>query len=135
MKKHALITGVTGQDGAYLARFLLEKGYQVYGTFRRSSTPNFWRLCALGIFDKVNLVPADMTDMASLLEAVTVAKPQEIYNLAAQSFVSASFEKPLVTTDVDGIGATRLLEVIRLLDRSIRYYQASSSEIYGNAVA
>jgi GDPmannose 4,6-dehydratase len=135
MKKHALITGITGQDGAYLARFLLEKGYEVYGTFRRSSTPNFWRLCALDLFDKVNLIPADMTDMASLLEAVTVSKPQEVYNLAAQSFVSASFEKPLMTTDVDGLGATRLLEVIRLLDRNIRYYQASSSEVFGNAVA
>lgn len=135
MTKRALITGVTGQDGAYLARLLLNKGYEVYGTFRRASTPNFWRLCALDIFDKVRLVPADVTDMASLLEAVTISRPQEIYNLAAQSFVSASFEKPLLTTDVDGLGSTRLLEVIRLLNRDIRYYQASSSEIFGNAVS
>lgn len=133
MAKRALITGVTGQDGAYLAKFLLDKGYEVFGTFRRSSTPNFWRLCALNVFDRIRLVPADMTDMASLLEAVTVSKPNEIYNLAAQSFVSASFEKPLLTTDVDGAGSTRLLEVIRMLDRNVRYYQASSSEIYGNA--
>lgn len=132
MAKRALITGVTGQDGAYLARFLLNKEYDVYGTFRRSSTPNYWRLCALNIFDQVRFIPADLTDMASLLEAVTVSKPDEIYNLAAQSFVSASFEKPLLTTDVDGLGATRLLGVIRILDRDIRYYQASSSEIYGN---
>ena len=135
MEKRALITGVTGQDGAYLARFLLNKGYEVYGTFRRSSTPNYWRLCALNIFDQVRLLPADMADMASLLEAVTVSKPDEIYNLAAQSFVSASFEKPLLTTDVDGLGSTRLLEVIRLLNREIRYYQASSSEIYGNVAS
>jgi GDPmannose 4,6-dehydratase len=135
MTKRALITGVTGQDGAYLARLLLKKGYEVFGTFRRSSTPNYWRLCALDIFDQIHLVPADMTDMASLLEALTVSRPDEIYNLAAQSFVSASFEKPLLTTDVDGLGATRLLEAIRLLDSNIRYYQASSSEIYGNVAS
>jgi len=131
--KVALITGITGQDGAYLAKFLLEKGYKVFGVYRRVSSPNFWRLQTLGIYEKVHLISGDMTDMASLLEALTVAQPSEVYNLAAQSFVGASFEKPLMTADVDGIGTTRLLEAIRILDPKIKFYQASSSEIYGNA--
>lgn len=132
MAKRTLITGVTGQDGAYLSAFLLDKGYEVFGTYRRTSTPNFWRLCALGILNKVKLIPSDVTDMASLLEAVTISQPDEIYNLAAQSFVSASFEKPLLTADVDALGTTRLLEVIRLLNPKVRFYQASSSEVFGN---
>lgn len=135
MAKRALITGVTGQDGAYLTKFLLEKGYEVYGSYRRSSTPNFWRLDALGVTDRMTLLHADLGDMASLLEAVTVAKPEEIYNLAAQSFVGASFETPLLTGDVDAMGTTRLLEVIRSVDPTIRFYQASSSEVYGNVKA
>ena len=133
MNKVALITGITGQDGAYLAELLLSKKYKVYGTYRRSSTPNFWRLMYLNIYDKVELIPADVTDMASIYEALIVSQPNEIYNLAAQSFVSASFQQPLLTADVDGIGTTRMLECIRQIDKSIKLYQASTSELYGNA--
>ena len=132
MAKRALITGITGQDGAYLAKFLLDQGYEIFGTYRRSSTPNFWRLDALGVINKVTFLHADLNDMASLLEAVTVSEPEEIYNLGAQSFVGASFEAPLLTGDVDGLGATRILEVVRSINPKIRLYQASSSEIYGN---
>ena len=91
----ALITGITGQDGAYLAQFLLQKGYDVYGTYRRLSTPNFWRLQYLGVFDHVNLIPADLIDAASIMEAINISQPTEIYHLAAQSFVGASFEQPV----------------------------------------
>ncbi len=131
--KKAMITGVTGQDGAYLADFLLKKGYKVYGIYRRNSTPNFWRLQALRVIDKISLIPADMTDMTSLLEAVTIAEPDEIYNLAAQSFVGASFDQPIVTAQVDALGPLILLEIIRNLKKPIRLYQASTSELYGDA--
>jgi len=130
--KRALITGITGQDGAYLAKFLLGKGYQVYGTFRRTSTPNFWRLQEVEVFDRVNLIPADLIDSASIAEAITVAEPDEVYHLAAQSFVGASFEHPIGTGNVTGLGVTRVLEVIRLLNKDIKFYQASTSELYGN---
>ncbi len=130
--KRALITGITGQDGAYLAKFLLEKGYQVYGTFRRTSTPNFWRLQEVEVFDRVNLIPADLIDSASIAEAITVAEPDEVYHLAAQSFVGASFEHPIGTGNVTGLGVIRVLEVIRLLNKDIKFYQASTSELYGN---
>jgi len=129
--KRALVTGITGQDGPYLARLLLDKGYKVYGTYRRTSTPNFWRLQQLGLIRKVTLIPADLGDMASLLEAVTVTNPHEIYNLAAQSFVGSSFDQPLLTTEIDGSGATRFLEIIRHLNTDIKFYQASTSELYG----
>lgn len=129
--KRALITGITGQDGPYLAKLLLDKGYKVYGTYRRTSTPNFWRLQQLGIIDKVTLIPADLSDMSSLLEAVTTSNPTEIYNLAAQSFVGNSFDTPLLTTEIDASGATRFLEIIRHLGRNIKFYQASTSELYG----
>jgi GDPmannose 4,6-dehydratase len=129
--KKALITGVTGQDGAYLAKLLLEKKYQVFGTYRRLSTPNFWRLQSLDVLDRITLIPVDMADMSSLLEAITVSEPDEIYNLAAQSYVGASFDQPLLTTEIDGSGATRILEIIRHLKKNIRYYQASTSELYG----
>jgi GDPmannose 4,6-dehydratase len=131
MVKKALITGITGQDGAYLAKLLLDKGYKVFGTFRRSSTPNFWRLQAVDVFEKVTLIPADMADMSSLLEAITVSDPDEIYNLAAQSYVGASFDQPLLTTEVDGSGTLRILEIIRHLKKDIKLYQASTSELYG----
>ncbi len=131
--KRALITGCTGQDGAYLAKFLLEKGYQVFGTYRRVSTPNFWRLQYLDVLDKITLIPVDMADMASILEAVTLTDPQEVYNLAAQSYVGASFDQPLLTAEIDGSGATRILEIIRHLRKDIRFYQASTSELYGTA--
>ena len=129
--KRALITGITGQDGPYLAKLLLNKGYRVFGTYRRVSTPNFWRLQQLNIIKQVTLIPADLGDMASLLEAVTIAEPDEIYNLAAQSFVGNSFDQPLLTTDIDASGATRFLEIIRHLNKDIKFYQASTSELFG----
>ncbi len=132
VRRTALITGITGQDGAYLARFLLEKEYQVFGIFRRSSTPNFWRLQHLDVFDRVQLIPADLIDPASLLAALRVAQPHEVYHLAAQSFVRVSFEQPLGTGEVTGLGVTRVLEAIRALDPEIRFYQASTSELFGN---
>lgn len=130
-KKNALITGITGQDGAYLAKFLLEKGYQVYGTYRRLSTPNFWRLQYLDVFNKVNLIPADLLDAPSISEAVEISEPDEIYNLAAQSFVGASFEQPVGSGEITGLGVTRILEVVRALNLRTKFYQASTSELYG----
>ena len=131
--KKALITGVTGQDGAYLAKFLVEKGYEVYGTYRRLSTPNFWRLQYLNVFEDINLIPAELIDYGSILEAVRVSEPDEIYHLAAQSFVGASFEEPIGTGEMTGLAVTRILEAIRLLDPEIKFYQASTSELYGNS--
>src|SRR3990167_7133116 len=131
--KKALITGITGQDGPYLAKLLLNKGYKVYGTYRRVSTPNFWRLQSLGILSKVTLIPADLCDTSSLLEAVTISDPDEIYNLAAQSFVGSSFDFPLLTTEVDANGTTRFLEIIRNFNKKIKFYQASTSELYGSS--
>lgn len=130
--KKALITGITGQDAAYLAQFLLEKGYKVFGTYRRLSTPNFWRLQALGIFEKVNLLPVDMTDMTSLVEAIQISQPDEIYNLAAQSFVGASFEMPVITANVSGVSVVSFLEAIRQIKPDTRFYQASTSEMFGD---
>ncbi len=130
--KNALITGITGQDGAYLARLLLDKGYQVFGTYRRLSTPNFWRLQYLGIFDRIHLIPADMVDAASIISAVNISQPDEIYHLAAQSFVGASFAQPVSAGDITGLGVARILEAIRESSREIKFYQASTSELYGN---
>ncbi|TEB11061.1 GDP-mannose 4,6-dehydratase [Pelotomaculum propionicicum] len=130
--KRALITGITGQDGAYLAKFLLEKGYKVFGIYRRLSSPNFWRLQYLDVFDKVDLITADLLDSSSIFEAIRVAKPDEIYHLAAQSFVGASFEQAVGTGEITGLGVARILEAIRVLDKNIRFYQASTSELYGN---
>jgi len=127
-----LITGVTGQDGAYLARLLLEKGYEVYGTYRRLSTPNFWRLQSLGISEKINLIPIELADTSSIIEAIQIASPDEIYNLAAQSFVEASFEQPIATADVSGLAVTRFLEAIRQIKPDTKLYQASSSEMFGS---
>lgn len=129
--KRALITGITGQDGPYLAKLLLEKGYKIFGTYRRVSTPNFWRLQELDILKRVTLIPADLGDTTSLLEAVTISEPREIYNLAAQSFVGASFDQPLLTTEIDANGTTRFLEIIRHLRKDIKFYQASTSELFG----
>ena len=131
MKKRALNTGITGQDGAYLAKFLLGKGYQVFGTYRRLSTPNFWRLQYLGIFDEVNLIPADLVDASSLVEAIKISEPDEIYHLAAQSFVGASFEQPVGAGEITGLGVTRLLEAIRQINPKLKLYQASTSELFG----
>lgn len=132
MSKSALITGITGQDGAYLAKFLLEKGYKVYGIYRRLSTPNFWRLQYLYIFNKIDLIPADLIDAASIVEAIKISQPDEIYHLAAQSFVGASFEQPIGTGEITGLGVTRILEGIRQINPDIKFYQASTSELYGD---
>lgn len=131
MEKVALITGITGQDGAYLAKFLLEKDYQVFGTFRRLSTPNFWRLQYLDIFDRINLVPADLLDSSSIISALKISQPDEIYHLAAQSFVGTSFEQPVGAGEITGLGVTRVMEAIREVNTGIKLYQASTSELYG----
>ena len=130
--KKALITGVTGQDGAYLSELLLKKGYKVYGTFRRTSTPNFWRLQNLGIYSKIKLIPADLLDMGSMVEAIKVSDADEIYNLAASSFVGTSFEQSVGNAEITGLSVTKLLETIRFLNPNIKFYQASSSEMYGD---
>jgi GDPmannose 4,6-dehydratase len=129
MSKRAIITGITGQDGSYLAELLLEKGYDVIGVVRRSSSPNLWRIEHL--LDRVSLRPADLLDQLSLLRLIQDVKPHEIYNLAAMSFVPASWDQPLLTGDYNSMGVTRLLEAIRHVDTSIKLYQASSSEMYG----
>lgn len=135
--KKAIITGITGQDGAYLAQFLLAKGYKVYGTYRRSSSVNFWRIEELGIQDDPNLelLQYDLTDLGANLHLVQTVEPDEIYNLAAQSFVGVSFEQPTTTAKITGIGCLNLLEAIRLLDRKVRFYQASTSEMFGKVQA
>ena len=127
MGKRAVVTGITGQDGSYLAEFLLEKGYEVIGVVRRSSLPNLGRIQHL--LDRVSLRPADLLDQLSLLRLIQDVKPQEIYNLAAMSFVPASWDQPLLTGDYNSMGVTRLLEAIRHVDTSIKLYQASSSEM------
>ena len=132
MSKTALITGITGQDGAYLAKFLLKKNYKVFGTFRRLSTPNFWRLHYLGIYDKVSFLPCDVTDSISISECVDKSDPDEIFHLAAQSFVAASFDQPAYTTEVTGLGTMKVLDVIKRSKKKIKFYQASSSEMYGD---
>ncbi|MDE1849817.1 MAG: GDP-mannose 4,6-dehydratase [Candidatus Micrarchaeota archaeon] len=132
--KKALVSGVTGQDGAYLSKYLLDKGYEVYGMYRRTSTPNFWRLDYLGIFDKINIISADITDFSSILDAIKTSQPDEIYHLAAQSFVRASFESPIATANIDGISTLNFLEAIRMYDESIRFYFAGTSEMYGKSV-
>ncbi len=131
MKKRALVTGVTGQDGAYLSKLLLDKGYKVYGTFRRVSTPNFWRLQYLGIDSKIHLIPADLLDMGSMLEAIRISNPDEFYNLAASSYVGSSFEEAAIQAEITGIAVTKILEAVRHFNPNIKFYQASSSEMYG----
>ncbi len=127
-----MVTGITGQDGAYLAEFLLNKGYKVYGTYRRLSTPNFWRLQYLDIFDKIELLPCDLLDSFSIIETLKITRPDEIYNLAAQSFVGASFEQPIASGEITGLGVAKLLEAIRLVTPEVRFYQASTSEMFGD---
>jgi GDPmannose 4,6-dehydratase len=131
--KRALITGITGQDGAYLAKLLLGRGYQVFGTFRRTSSLNFWRLDELGLRSHPNfeLREYDLTDMGATHRLLERCQPHEIYNLAAQSFVGISFEQPATTAQITGVGTLHLLEAIRDVDRSIRFYQASTSEMFG----
>ena len=133
----SILTGITGQDGAYLAQLLLEKGYQVYGTYRRTSSVNFWRIEELGIQNHPNLhlVEYDLTDLGSSIALVQKVQPDEIYNLAAQSFVGVSFAQPSTTAQITGIGALNLLEAIRLVNTKIRFYQASTSEMFGKVQA
>jgi len=128
----ALITGITGQDGAYLAELLLKKGYKVFGTYRRQASTNFWRLHYLKIINKINLISADVLDSTSLYRALQKSNPQEVYHLAAQSFVGASFDQPIYTSDVTGFGTVRLLEEILKFNNKIKFYQASSSEMFGS---
>jgi GDPmannose 4,6-dehydratase len=133
----ALITGITGQDGAYLAELLLSKGYTVYGTYRRTSSVNFWRIEELGIEQHPNLklVEFDLTDLSGAIRLLQQSGAREVYNLAAQSFVGVSFEQPVTTAEITGIGALNLLEAIRIVDTSIRFYQASTSEMFGKVQA
>jgi GDPmannose 4,6-dehydratase len=135
--KTAVITGVTGQDGAYLTELLLSKGYRVYGTFRRTSSVDFWRLREVGALDHPNLhlTEFDLTDLSTCLRLLQTARPAEVYNLAAQSFVGVSFEQPITTGEITGLGAVNLLEAVRLVDPSIRFYQASTSEMFGKVQA
>jgi GDPmannose 4,6-dehydratase len=129
MARRALITGITGQDGSYLAELLLEKGYEVFGMVRRSSTPGTWRIAHL--LDRLTLKPADLLDQLSLLRLIDEVQPQEVYNLAAMSFVPASWDQPVLTGEFNSQGVTRMLDAIRHVDPSIRFYQASSSEMFG----
>ncbi len=131
MTKKALITGITGQDGAYLSKFLLDKGYEVYGLLARRSSPTTWRLDYLGVLDKVRLVDGDLTDIASIIRALILSKPDEVYNLGAQSFVATSWEQPLLTADATGLGALHILEALRQVRPEARFYQASTSEMFG----
>ena len=135
--KRAVVTGITGQDGAYLTQLLLNKGYQVYGTYRRTSSVNFWRLDELGItgHENLHLVEYDLTDLSSTIRLLERAEALEVYNLAAQSFVGVSFEQPITTAEITGVGALNLLEAIRTVDASIRFYQASTSEMFGKVQA
>lgn len=132
MTKKALITGITGQDGSYLAEFLLEQGYEVYGLVRRTSTVRYERL--QHIQDRINLVPGDMSDLTSLINALSAIRPSEVYNLAAQSFVQTSWSQPVFTGDVTALGVTRMLDAIRMVNPEIRFYQASSSEMFGKVL-
>ncbi|MEP2977906.1 MAG: GDP-mannose 4,6-dehydratase [Lentilitoribacter sp.] len=131
--KTALITGITGQDGAYLSQLLLGKGYRVYGTYRRAASTNFWRVNELGIQDHENLhlVEYDLTDLSATIRLLEKTTPDEIYNLAAQSFVGVSFDQPITTTEITGVGVLHMLEAIRIVNSRIRFYQASTSEMYG----
>jgi len=135
--KAAIVTGITGQDGAYLAELLLAKGYIVYGTYRRSASTNFWRIEELGIRENINLhlVEYDLTDFGSTIRLLQNSEPIEIYNLAAQSFVGVSFDQPSATTQITAIGALNLLEAIRIVNPKIRFYQASTSEMFGKVQA
>lgn len=135
MSKVALVTGITGQDGAYLSQLLLQKGYTVYGAHRRSASAVFWRLQELGLADEIQFVPLELLEMSNLLRLIEQVRPDEIYNLAAQSFVTASFEQPIYSGDVDGLGVARLLEAVRVVNPQIRFYQASSSEMFGKVQA
>ncbi|HXV27632.1 MAG TPA: GDP-mannose 4,6-dehydratase, partial [bacterium] len=130
-KRRAIVTGVTGQDGSYLAEFLLEKGYEVYGMVRRSSTETFDRIEHL--IGRIHLVQGDLLDQVSLIHMIKKIRPREIYNLASQSFVPTSFEQPVLTGEFTALGVTKILDAVRVVNRNIRFYQASSSEMFGMA--
>lgn len=131
MSKRALVTGITGQDGAYLAKLLLNHGYDVYGVIARRATDSFWRLRELNVLDQVNILDADLIDLSSLIRALEKSEATEVYNLAAQSFVATSWDQPLLTAQATGVGALRLLEAVRLVNPKTRFYQASTSEMFG----
>lgn len=133
----AIITGITGQDGAYLAEFLLGKGYEVYGCFRRTSSANFWRIEELGLMDheRLHLIEHDVTDLSASIRLLQQTGASEVYNLAAQSFVGVSFEQPIATANITGLGVLNLLEAIRIVNPAIRFYQASTSEMFGKVQA
>ena len=135
--KSAIITGITGQDGAYLAELLLNKGYKVFGTYRRTSSVNFWRIEELGIKNhpQLNLVEYDLTDLSASIRLLQNTGAAEVYNLAAQSFVGVSFEQPITTAEITGLGAVNLLEAIRIVNPKVRFYQASTSEMFGQVQA
>jgi GDPmannose 4,6-dehydratase len=135
--KNAVITGITGQDGAYLAQLLLDKGYTVWGAYRRTSSVNFWRLDELGISSHPNLklIEFDLTDLSTAIRLLEKSQPDEVYNLAAQSFVGVSFEQPYTTSQITGLGTLNLLEAIRIVNPKIRFYQASTSEMFGKVQA
>jgi len=132
--KRALITGINGQDGSYLSELLLEKGYEVHGILKRNSVAENQTARLDGVFKDLNLEYADMTDMASLIRVLQLVKPHEVYNLAAQSHVRISFDQPIYTSQVVGLGALNLLEAVRLTDSNTKVYQASSSEMFGNSI-
>jgi len=132
MKKKALITGIRGQDGAYLSKFLLEKGYEVYGGDRRNADSSLWKLKELGIEHEVKIVYMDLLELTNIIRVIDKIKPDEIYNLAAQSFVQASFEQPILTSEINAMGVLRLLEAIRTVKPDTKFYQASTSEMFGN---
>ncbi len=134
MSKTALITGISGQDGAYLAKLLLEKGYKVYGGERRSARSSSWRLKHLGIENDIEILDFELCEFSNIIRTIEKCKPDEVYNLAAQSFVAASFEIPTMTGDSTGLGVCRVLEAIKTVDKSIKFYQASSSEMFGKVV-
>ena len=133
MSKRALITGIRGQDGAYLAQLLLEKGYEVYGADRRSGDSSFWRLKELGIEKYVKIIYMDLLELTNIMRVIETIKPDEVYNLAAQSFVAASFEQPLLTAEINAMGVLRLLEALRTIKPDTKFYQASTSEMFGKA--
>jgi len=131
MNKSALITGITGQDGAYLSNLLLDKGYEVYGAVRRTSSINTGRLSELGVLENINMVSMDLSEITNIQRVIEQIEPNEIYNLAAQSFVQTSFEQPIYTSEIDAIGVSRILEVIRMMGGKSKFYQASTSEMFG----
>ena len=130
-QKSALITGITGQDGAYLSHLLLSRGYSVHGILARRSTDTLWRLRELGIANEVKLIDADLTDLSSLIRAMEASKADEVYNLGAQSFVGSSWQQPILTAQVDGVGALNVLEAVRIVNSGAHFYQASTSEMFG----